>query len=258
MTPIFDAHFHVFDPRFPSPGHAGYQPPALTVAQYRAAVAELGVAGGVLVAASTHGLDPAPLLAALEELGPGFVAVAAADLALTDAALRHLAARGVRGLRFNAYRGDGLLTPDELDFADRAHAVAGLHAQVYADAATLAPLLPRLRGMAPRLVIDHLGMTEAGLPVVLELAAAGAKVKATGFGRVDLAVAPALTAIAARAPGALMFGTDLPSTRARRPFETADMALLREAAGAAPFWENAAAFYGLPAARAPADHIIGA
>jgi len=246
MTAIIDAHFHIFDPRFPAPGHDGYAPPVFTVAQYRAAVSGLGVTGGVLVTASTHGLDPAPLLAALEELGPGFVAVAAADPAMPDAGLRELAARGVRGLRFNLYRGM-VQTPPEaaLDFADHAHAVAGLHAQVYADAATLRPLLPRLRGMATRLVIDHLGMTEAGLPVVLELAAAGARVKATGFGRVALEVAPALERIAAAAPGALIFGTDLPSTRARRPFEPADMALLRRIAGAAPFHENAAAFYGI-------------
>ncbi|MXP62022.1 amidohydrolase [Roseomonas sp. M0104] len=245
MTAIFDAHFHIFDARFPAPGHDGFAPPAFTVAQYRAAVAVLGVTGGVLVAASTHGLDPEPLLAALKELGPGFVAVAAADPAMTDTRLRELAARGVRGLRFNLYRNmvDG--SPESaLDLADRAHAAAGLHAQFYADAALLRPLLPRLRGMAGRLVIDHLGMTEAGLPVVLELAAAGAKVKATGFGRVELDVAPALERIAAAAPSALIFGTDLPSTRARRPFEPADMALLRRIAGAAPFRENAAAFYG--------------
>ncbi|HWL83708.1 MAG TPA: amidohydrolase family protein [Roseomonas sp.] len=250
MTAIFDAHFHIFDPRFPAPGHDGYAPPTFTVAQYRAAVAELGVTGGVLVAASTHGLDPTPLLAALEELGPGFVAVAAADPAMSDDRLRELAARGVRGLRFNLYRNmvDG---PPEvaLDFADHAHALAGLHAQLYADAAALRPLLPRLRAMAGRLVIDHLGMTEAGLPVVLELAAAGTKVKATGFGRVGLAVAPALERIAAVAPGALIFGTDLPSTRARRPFESGDMALLRRVAGPAPLRDNAAAFYGVvPAA----------
>ena len=246
MTAILDSHFHVFDPRFPAPGHDGYAPPAFTVAQYRAAVAGLGIVGGVVVAASTHGLDPTPLLAALEELGPGFVAVAAADPAMSDTRLRELAGRGVRGLRFNLYRGMVAATPEAaLDFADHAHAVAGLHAQVYADAATLRPLLPRLRAMAPRLVIDHLGMTESGLPVVLDLAAAGAKVKATGFGRVALAVAPALERIAAAAPGALIFGTDLPSTRARRPFEPADMALLRRLAGEAPFRDNAAAFYGI-------------
>ncbi|WBV42183.1 amidohydrolase family protein [Pseudoroseomonas cervicalis] len=242
---VLDAHFHVFDPAHALPGDGGYQPPAFDAAQYRAAVAPLGVRAGVLVAASTHGLDPAPLLAALAQLGPGFVAVAAADPAMDDAALRALAAGGVRGVRFILYRGAGMALDAALDLADRAHAVAGLHAQFYADAAQLAPALPRLTRMASRLVIDHLGMTESGLPVVLALAEAGAKVKATGFGRVELDVVPALRRIFAVAPGALLFGTDLPSTRARRPFEVADMALLRDIAGDAPFWENGASFYGV-------------
>ncbi|WP_159992740.1 amidohydrolase family protein [Roseomonas sp. 18066] len=243
MTPIFDAHFHTFDPRFPAPGNDGYQPPVFDVAQYRAATEKLGVTGGVLVAASTHGLDPAPLLAALEELGPGFVAVAAADPRMTDAELRALARRRVRGIRFNLYRGMSDGVAESLDLADRAHAAAGLHAQLYADFSTLAPYRARLLAMAPRLVIDHLGMTEASLPLVLELAAAGARVKATGFGRVELAVAPALTAIAGVAPGALLFGTDLPSTRARRPFEVADIDLLRGIAGEDAFRKNAEEIY---------------
>jgi hypothetical protein len=38
----------------------------------------------------------------------------------------------------------------------------------------------------PQIVIDHLGMTQQGLPALLDLVDAGAKVKATGFGRVDI------------------------------------------------------------------------
>jgi len=244
---LIDAHFHVFDPRFPLPGHDGFVPAAFTVADYLAQVRPLGVTGGVLVAASTHGLDPAPILGALAELGPRFVAVLNADPATDDAALRRLAGAGVRGLRHNLYRGMGSLDA-ALDLAQRARDAAGLHAQVYADAAALAPALPRLRRMAPWLVLDHLGMTGAGLPAVLDLVAAGAKVKATGFGRVELDVPVALARIAAIRTDALIFGTDLPSTRARRPFEAADIMLLREALGpaAAPALEgNARAFYDL-------------
>jgi hypothetical protein len=44
-----------------------------------------------------------------------------------------------------------------------------------------------------------------------------------------------------------MFGTDLPSQRARRPFEPADMDLIRDTLGDALWrkvaYENAAAFY---------------
>ena len=72
----------------------------------------------------------------------------------------------------------------------------------------------------PRVVIDHLGRTRAGLPALLELVDGGAFVKASGFGRVDHDVPAALRAIAAVNPAALVFGTDLPSTRAPRPAPT--------------------------------------
>ncbi|MCI0755168.1 amidohydrolase family protein [Teichococcus vastitatis] len=251
--PIIDAHFHIFDPRFPLPGNDGYVPPRFTAQDYRAATAGFDLRGGVVVAASTHGLDPAPLVAAMRDLGPGFVAVVNADPDLSDVALRALADAGVRGLRHNLYRGVAASVRDELALAERGWSVAGLHTQVYADAALLRPFADRLATLGPRLVIDHLGMTEAGLPMVLDLVEAGAKVKATGFGRVSLDVPRALGEIARRSASALMFGTDLPSTRAARPFRSSDVTLLREVLGeelaAAALHGNAAAYYRLPGTR---------
>ncbi|MBE9605839.1 amidohydrolase family protein [Acetobacteraceae bacterium H6797] len=245
---LIDAHFHVFDPAFPLPGNDGYAPPDFTVADYLAAARPLGVTGGVLVAASTHGLDPAPLLAALRELGPGFVAVLNADERFTDEDLRGFAAQGVRGLRYNLYRGTSAPGEDLLGMARRARDAAGLHAQIYADLSAL-PDAQGWASLGEGLVVDHLGMTEAGLPLLLELAAGGAKVKATGFGRVALDVPRALERIAARAPKALMFGTDMPSTRAKRPFEAGDIDLLRKVLGEdlakAALHDTAAAYYGL-------------
>ena len=250
MPPLIDSHFHVFDPAFPSPGNAGFVPEPFLAADYLGAARPLGVVGGVLVAASTHGLDPAPVLAPLAELGPNFVAVLNADPAWDDAALHALAGQGVRGLRLNLFRGVAGTVDDALSLARRARA-AGLHAQVYADAATLRPHLDALAALGGGLVIDHLGMTEAGLPVVDALVDAGAMVKATGFGRVRLDVPRALERIERRRPGALMFGTDLPSTRAERPFEAADIALIRDVLGedraASVLHGAAAAFYGLRA-----------
>jgi hypothetical protein len=96
-------------------------------------------------------------------------------------------------------------------------------------------------------VIDHLGMTAAGLKPLLRLVDAGASVKATGFGRVELDVAEALKAVASVNPGALLFGTDLPSTRARRPFEPGDIDLVVDALGEEharrALFDNAMALY---------------
>ena len=90
-------------------------------------------------------------------------------------------------------------------------------------------------------------MTEAGVPVVLDLVVAGAKVKATGFGRVKLDVARTLERIAAKNSGALVFGTDIPSTRADRPFAATDISLVERVLGpelaAKAFWANPVALY---------------
>ena len=110
----------------------------------------------------------------------------------------------------------------------------------------------------PRAGVDHLGMSAAGLPRLLELVERGVKVKATGFGRVDLDVPDALRRIHAVDPTALLFGTDLPSTRAERPFRDADVALVAETLGAgaaaAVLHDNAAAWYGLPRAAAESGY----
>ena len=59
----------------------------------------------------------------------------------------------------------------------------------------------------------------------------GVKVKATGFGRVDFDIAGAVVDIYHANPASLMFGTDLPSTRAPRPFHDSDISLIVESLG---------------------------
>jgi predicted TIM-barrel fold metal-dependent hydrolase len=244
--PIFDAHFHVIDPRFPLVANQGYLPPAYSVGDYLDQAGPLGVTGGALVSGSFQAFDQTYLIDALAALGPAYVGVTQLPRTVSDETIRDLAGRGVRAIRFNLHRG-GSEDADALeDMAHRAHDLAGWHVEVYADAAALAPLAPRLAAL-PRVVIDHLGLSEAGLPVLLGLVERGAYVKATGFGRVTLDVPAALRAIAAANPAALVFGTDLPSTRARRPFAAADIDLVRDTLGDAlarrVLYDNAATLY---------------
>ena len=56
-------------------------------------------------------------------------------------------------------------------------------------------------------------------------------------------VAAALRAIADVNPAALLFGSDLPSTRARRAFQDEDIQLVRDVAGPRALFANAAAVY---------------
>ena len=83
----------------------------------------------------------------------------------------------------------------------------------------------------------------------MQLAERGVRVKACGFGRVDFAVPDVLQQLYQANPHALMFGTDLPSTRAPRAFEDTDIALFTEALGEdgaqMALWRNAQDFYRL-------------
>ena len=246
---IFDCHMHIIDPHYPLIANEGYLPPPQTIADYRAKATPLGIRAGAVVSGSFQGYDQTYLRATLAALGSSWVGVTQIPDDMPDPAIAALGQAGVRALRFNMFRGvigslDALIA-----LATRAHAVANWHPEIYTDAAALAPHVARLVKLPASIVIDHLGMTAAGLPVLLDLVDAGAKVKATGFGRVSMDVPKTLEAIAARDPSALMFGTDLPSTRARRPFQAADITLIRDVLGAElaqrALWDNAVAKYRL-------------
>ncbi|WP_054991067.1 amidohydrolase family protein [Pseudomonas coronafaciens] len=248
MTMIFDAHCHIIDPRFPLIANNGYLPDSFGVSDYLASVKPLGVQGGAVVSGSFQGFDQGYLLAALNSLGPAFVGVTQLPASVTDTELDTLNAAGVRALRFNLKRG-GSEQLDQLEaLALRVHERVGWHSELYIDSRELAEIEARLLRL-PAISIDHLGLSAEGLSVVLRLAERGVRVKACGFGRVDFPVRDALRDIHAANPCALMFGTDLPSTRAPRPFQADDIELLTDALGEngarQALWENAANFYRL-------------
>ena len=247
--PLFDAHLHIINPQFPLVPNAGYLPPNFTVEDYQDRTAHLGVVGGAVVSGSFQGFDQTYLLDALRRLGPGFVGVTQLPVTVTDEQVLTLAQAGVRALRVNVRRG-GSETLEHLDtLARRVHELAGWHTEIYIDAGDLADLedLAAIIGALPKVSIDHLGLSKAGLPDLLRLAERGVYVKATGFGRGDLDVPAALRALASAHPTGLMAGTDLPCTRAPRPFTDADLDLLTETLGedlaAAVLHDNARAFY---------------
>lgn len=243
---IFDAHLHIVDPAFPLVANDGYLPPPYTCEMYRADAQALGVAGGAVVSGSFQAFDQGYLVAALATLGPGFVGVTQLPATVGDAELVRLSQQGVRAVRFNLKRG-GSEGADRIEpFARRLHDVVGWHVELYVDSREL-PALADVLARLPAVSIDHLGLSQAGLPHLLRLAERGVRVKATGFGRVDFDVADALRRIHAVNPHALMFGTDLPSTRAPRPFRREDVDLvvdtLGEDAAHRVLWQNASDFY---------------
>ena len=248
---LFDSHCHIIDHRFPIVANQGYTPPDFPLEAYLAQARPLGVVAGAVVSGSFQADDQTYLEDALPKLGVGWVGVTQIPHDCPDAGIAKLAALGVRAARFNLFRGALDSVDDIVAMATRIHAVAGWHAEMYVDAAALQPHVARLAKL-PQLCIDHLGMTEAGVPVLLDLVAAGCKVKATGFGRVMLDVPRTLHAIAQANPDALVFGTDIPSTRAKRPFEPSDIDLMEQVLGPElarkAFWDNPVALYRIQAA----------
>lgn len=244
---MFDTHFHIIDFRFPVQENQGFMPPSFPVDAYRERTRALGITGGCVVSGSFQGFDTAFMLDALAAFGPTFVGVVQIPASASDDEIRRLDAAGVRGVRFNLVRG-GSASLDELDrLARRVYDLVGWHAELYADARDLEPIRTMLATL-PALSIAHLGLSQAGFPTLLELAEKGMKIKATGFGRViDIDVPSALRELAKANPDSLMFGTDLPSQRARRPFLPSDVDLIRESLDQSlwnkVFYENALAFY---------------
>ena len=230
VQPVFDSHFHVIDPRFPLVPNDGYVPDVFDVQTYLHVTTELDVTGGAVVSGSFQGFDQSYLLAALAELGPGFVGVTQVPPDIDDDELRRLGRHGVHAVRFNLFRGGSAGRDDLLALGRRAWDVAGLHVELYVDTADL-PDLESTITQLPMVSIDHLGMSATAWDSLLRLVETGVRVKATGFGRIGHDAASALRDIFAVDPGALMFGTDLPGTRAPRPFTPDDITLIESTLG---------------------------
>ena len=245
---VFDCHFHIIDHNFPLVPNNGFLPDDFSCAAYLARTSNYHLKGGAVVSGSFQAFDQTYLREALAHLGPSFVGVTQLPATVSDAEVLELNAVGVRAVRFNLKRG-GSEDVRHLDhFARRVHELAGWHAELYVDSQELPELYETLVAL-PSVSIDHLGLSKAGFKELLRLAERGVHVKATGFGRVDFDVATALKGIYRANPHALMFGTDLPSTRAPRPYSDEDLLLVVESLGEAAarkvLYENAATFYRL-------------
>lgn len=243
---VFDAHLHIIDPRFPMQPNHGYLPPAFTASDYRQRVGHLNVTGGAVVSGSFQAFDQTYLRDALAALGNGYVGVTQIPAETADLTIERLNDDGVRAVRFNVRRGGSADIADIDRFAHRVYEVAGWHCELYIDSLALADLYPVLSKL-PQVCIDHLGLSADGLPDLLRLVEAGSYVKATGFGRTDVNPAKAMSQILSINPHSLVFGTDLPSTRADRPFSDADLAVVIDAAGPEHvddvLWRNAHRLY---------------
>ena len=243
---FFDSHFHIIDPAFPLFENQGFVPDYYTVTDYQQRLSNYQLAGGAIVSGSFQGLDQSYLTATLQQMGPAYVGVTQLDHNTPDREILDLNTVGVRGTRFNLKRGVTQDLDDLENFAKRIYDLAGWHVELYIDSKELGALKERLLQL-PSVSIAHFGLSAEGFSTLLELAEHGVRVKATGYGRVNFPIAPALKDLTSANPDILMFGSDLPCTRTPQPYTDEDFLLVIDTLGPElaqkVFYDNAAAFY---------------
>lgn len=243
---LFDSHFHIIDQHFPLERNNGFLPDYFTCDQYLERLKNYQLSGGAIVSGSFQALDQSYLIAALKELGPAYVGVTQLPASVSDEEVLALDDVGVRGVRFNLKRGGSEGVENLESFARRLYDLAGWHVELYVDSRDLDDLSPLLTNL-PLLSIAHLGLSKEGFPALLKLAEQGVLIKATGFYRVDFDVRQALKDLASANSEKIVFGSDLPCTRAVRPYTDDDFLLVVDALGeelaARVFYDNAIDFY---------------
>ena len=244
--PVFDSHLHIINERFPLIANNGYLPTEFTCSDYLQRIEPYRLCGGVVVSGSFQAFDQSYLIDALKHLGKSFVGVTQLPASVSDEEILQLNKAGVRAISFNLKRG-GTETISPLSaMASRVHEIANWHVELYLDSKDLPNLFSTIKNL-PSASIDHLGLSHSGLKQLTQLAEKDVKIKATGFGRVDFDVAKALKDINTANPNALMFGSDLPSTRAPQPYSDNDFILvaatLGEDAALKVFSKNAIELY---------------
>lgn len=157
----FDCHAHIYEKVTAIEG-ARYAPivPA-PLSKWLEHQKRHGLKGGVIVQVSFLGTDNSELCAALAQLDlTCFAGVAVVPLDVSDDTLRHLAAAGARGVRWNLVRGKGI--PDLASKPTRAFFAKlrehDLHLEIQLEGPRLAPILASLTDHGIKIVVDHFGL----------------------------------------------------------------------------------------------------
>ena len=243
---IFDCHFHIIDKQFPLISNNGFMPEEFTCEDYLKKTSTYELCGGAIVSGSFQAFDQTYLIDSLKKMGPNFVGVTQLPASISDDEIINLNNHGIRAVRFNLKRGGSEEISYLSTMANRVHDLAGWHVELYVDSNELPELYDTLIEL-PAVSIDHLGLSKSGLKLLTKLAEKGVHIKASGFSRVDFNVSSALKELYTANPNVLMFGTDLPSTRAPHPYSDNDFMLVIDSLGSKDaenvFSKNALKFY---------------
>ena len=219
---IFDAHFHIIDYKYPIVENNGYLPPNFTIEDYQERVKNYELVGGAIVSGSFQAFDQSYLKDSLFKLGKHFFGVANIPFHIKEKELDELNQKNVVAIRFNLKRGGSETIENLAYLSNQLHDQYGWHTELYLDSKDLKSMEKILTNIKS-FSIDHLGLSKSGLKDLYGWVEKGARVKASGFGRLDFDPIEIMKKINQINPEALMFGTDLPSTRAKVPFSMSDL-----------------------------------
>jgi 2-pyrone-4,6-dicarboxylate lactonase len=228
-----DAHCHVFGPasRYPYAPDRTYTPPDAPLEAFGRLQAILGIDRAVLVNASCHGLDNAPVTDAIAASGGRYRGVANVDHSFSEKDLLALHEAGIRGCRFNFVRHlGGVPDMDVFDRVVAAVAPLGWHVVLHFDAQDIESRVEFLTRLPVVYVIDHMGRVQAGrgleqpaFQALLALLNRDERcwVKVCGAERVSTAgppfhdAVPFAQALVETAPERVLWGTDWPHPNVR-------------------------------------------
>jgi len=228
---VFDSHLHIIDSQYPLLRNNGYIPKPFSVTNYLHQLSSCKLLGGAVVSGSFQGFDQNYLIAALRALGSSFVGVTQLPFHTSDKEILYLNSLGVKAIRFNLFRGGSESLKHLTSMSARVYELANWHTELYIDSKNLKDLLTTITSL-PKVSIDHLGLKKEGFSDLLKLVSVGVKVKASGFSRTDLNIPETIKEIYTINEDALMFGSDLPGTRAPRPFQHNDIKIIQDSLGA--------------------------
>ena len=232
LGPICDTHLHIFGDRtkYPLVDALRSEPPDAPLERFVTQAEAQGVTRMVFDQPSHYGLDNRCILDAIATVGLDRArAIAAVDAnTVTDAELKALDARGVRGLRVNyGYRSTDRTIPaqaaEQATKLARRAAALGWHLEFLVPNWALRELIPMLEKMPCDFSVGHMGVFPAALGVkqdgladFLRLHAGGrCWVKFTGVYRIsklcDFAdIEPLARAFVENNPQRIVWGTDWP------------------------------------------------
>ena len=151
-----DAHFHIIDPRFPTPESA--KPAGSTFDDYLLHQRRIGTTRAVPVQPKYHRTDHACILDALSRFGKNGRGVGVCHPDVADAELKRLDAGGIRGLRFSVWNpSDTVTTIDMIEPLAKRIADLGWHVQLHMSGDQIVETSALLSRLPCPIVFDHMG-----------------------------------------------------------------------------------------------------